>query len=118
MAGRDLLGDLDLYLLGEGRHHRLWEALGAHAYDGGTRFAVWAPHAREVRLVGDFNGWSETATEMKKLKDGRFSVQLELEAGKDFQFRYLVNGKDWHNDWEADKYVPNPFSGDNSVVTT
>jgi 1,4-alpha-glucan branching enzyme len=74
--------------------------------------------AESVNLVGDFNGWSETDTEMKKLKDGRFSVTLELEAGKDYQFRYLVNGKDWHNDWEADKYVPNPFSGDNSVVTT
>lgn len=71
-----------------------------------------------VHLVGDFNEWSETATEMKKLKDGRFSVLLELEAGKEYQFRYLVNGKDWHNDWEADKYVANPFSGDNSVVTT
>lgn len=74
--------------------------------------------AESVNLVGDFNGWSETETEMKKLKDGRFSVLLELEAGKDYQFRYLVNGKDWHNDWEADKYVANPFSGDNSVVTT
>lgn len=74
--------------------------------------------AETVNLVGDFNKWSETETEMKKLKDGRFSVQLELEAGKEYQFRYLVNGKDWHNDWEADKYVPNPFSGDNSVVTT
>ena len=74
--------------------------------------------AETVHLVGDFNGWSETETEMKKLKDGRFSVLLELEAGKDYQYRYLVNGRDWHNDWEADKYVANPFSGDNSVVTT
>lgn len=74
--------------------------------------------AETVYLVGDFNGWSETETEMKKLKDGRFSVLLELEAGKEYQFRYLVNGRDWHNDWEADKYVANPFSGDNSVVTT
>ncbi|RZI79023.1 MAG: hypothetical protein EOO67_20990, partial [Microbacterium sp.] len=58
------LGDLDLYLIGEGRHHRLWEALGAHPYDGGTRFAVWAPNAREVRLVGDFNGWDRTTLPM------------------------------------------------------
>lgn len=74
--------------------------------------------AETVHLVGDFNDWSETETEMKKLKDGRFSVLLELESGKEYQFRYLVNGRDWHNDWEADKYVANPFSGDNSVVTT
>lgn len=74
--------------------------------------------AERVHLVGDFNQWDETSTEMKKLKDGRFSVTLDLDADKEYQFRYLVNGKDWHNDWEADKYVPNPFSGDNSVVST
>lgn len=74
--------------------------------------------ANSVHLVGDFNQWEETATEMKKLKDGRFSVTLELDANKEYQFRYLVNGSEWHNDWEADRYVPNPFSGDNSVVTT
>lgn len=74
--------------------------------------------AETVHLVGDFNGWNETSDPMKPLKDGRFSLVLELEAGKEFQFRYLVNGTEWHNDWEADKYAPNPFSGDNSVVTT
>jgi 1,4-alpha-glucan branching enzyme len=74
--------------------------------------------AETVHLVGDFNNWSETADPMKPLKDGRFSLTLDLEAGKEYQFRYLVNGTEWHNDWEADKYVPNPFSGDNSVVTT
>ncbi len=55
------LGELDLHLFGEGRHHRLWEVLGAHhrEHQGveGTAFAVWAPAARSVRVVGDFNGW-------------------------------------------------------------
>ncbi len=74
--------------------------------------------AEQVFLVGDFNGWSETATPMEALKDGRFKAVVELEAGREFQFRYLVNSDEWHNDWEADKYVPNPFSGDNSVVVT
>ncbi len=74
--------------------------------------------AETVHLVGDFNNWDEQATLMKPLKDGRFSVELDLETGKEFQFRYLVDGSEWHNDWEADKYVPNPFSGDNSVVVT
>ena len=44
-----LLGDVDLHLIGEGRHLRLWDVLGAHATDGGCRFAVWAPNARAVR---------------------------------------------------------------------
>ncbi len=56
-----VLSDLDEYLLGEGTHQRLWEALGAHprTLDGvaGTHFAVWAPNARRVSVVGDFNAW-------------------------------------------------------------
>ncbi len=56
-----LLGDIDVYLLGEGRHQDIGKALGAHAMrvDGvaGVRFAVWAPNARRVSVVGSFNGW-------------------------------------------------------------
>ncbi|SCG60809.1 1,4-alpha-glucan branching protein GlgB [Micromonospora halophytica] len=51
------LGDLDLHLIGEGRHERLWEALGARVFDEGVAFSVWAPNARGVRVVGDFTGW-------------------------------------------------------------
>lgn len=75
--------------------------------------------AETAHLVGDFNNWDEHSTPMKKAKkDGYFSITLELDKDKEYQFRYLVNGTEWHNDWNADKYVPNPFSGDNSVVTT
>ena len=74
--------------------------------------------AESAYLVGDFNGWDEKATPLKPLKNGHFSVTLELEKGREYQFRYLVNNTEWHNDWHADKYVPNPFSGDNSVVAT
>ena len=56
-----VLTDLDEYLLGEGTHQQLWKALGAHAmiHEGtaGTHFAVWAPNARRVSVVGDFNAW-------------------------------------------------------------
>jgi 1,4-alpha-glucan branching enzyme len=74
--------------------------------------------AKKVHLVGDFNNWDESSTPLKKQKDGSFAVTLELEKGREYQFRYLVNQTDWHNDWQADKYIPNPFSGDNSVVIT
>ena len=54
----NLLGDIDLHLIGEGRHRRLWDALGAHVQpQGGVRFSVWAPNARAVRVVGEWNGW-------------------------------------------------------------
>lgn len=56
-----VLGEIDEYLLGEGTHHHIWKALGAHVMDHegaeGTHFAVWAPNARRVSLVGDFNAW-------------------------------------------------------------
>ncbi|MBZ0292229.1 MAG: isoamylase early set domain-containing protein [Anaerolineae bacterium] len=83
-----------------------------------TFYLPAAVKAEAVHLVGDFNEWDEQATPMTPLKDGRFTVTLELDKGREFQFRYLVNQNEWHNDWEADKYVPNPFSGDNSVVIT
>lgn len=75
------------------------------------------PEAQTAYLVGDFNDWDETASPMQQLKDGRFKLVLKLDTGNSYQFRYLVDGE-WHNDWEADEYVPNPFSGDNSVVVT
>ena len=65
----------------------------------------------------DFNSWSSTETPLKKGKDGSFSVKIPLEPGKEYQFRYLLDGKHWENDWAADKYIPAPFSHtDNSVV--
>ncbi len=66
------LGELDLYLIGEGRHEQLWRALGARPMEvgegeTGTAFAVWAPNARGVRLVGDFNFWDGRAYPMRSL---------------------------------------------------
>jgi 1,4-alpha-glucan branching enzyme len=65
------LGDLDLHLVGEGRHERLWEKLGAHVreIDGvsGVAFAVWAPNARSVRVLGDFNSWDGRLHPMRTL---------------------------------------------------
>lgn len=68
-------------------------------------------------LVGDFNDWDKSATPMKALKTGGFSVTVDLETGRDYQFRYLVDGARWENDDEADRYEFSPFAGsENSVV--
>ncbi len=78
-----------------------------------------AQDAKTINLAGDFNSWSSTDTPLKKGKDGSFSVKVSLEAGKEYQFRYLIDGQKWENDWKADKYVPAPYSNsDNSVVIT
>lgn len=65
------LGELDLHLIAEGRHEELWRALGAHpmTHEGvaGTRFTLWAPNARGVRIAGDFNYWDGTAAPMRSL---------------------------------------------------
>jgi 1,4-alpha-glucan branching enzyme len=65
------LGELDLYLMGEGTHRRLWQVLGSHVrtVDGvtGTAFAVWAPNAAAVSLVGDFNRWDGRLFPMRSL---------------------------------------------------
>lgn len=76
-----------------------------------------AQGAENVWLAGDFNSWSSIETPMKKMKNGSFTAKVTLETGREYQFRYLLDGKRWENDWAADKYVPAPFSDtDNSVV--
>jgi len=72
--------------------------------------------AKQVSLLGDFNGWDETATPMKRDKDGTFSVTIELESGYHQQFRYLADGHIWLNDEAADMYVVSSLGSENSVL--
>ncbi len=73
--------------------------------------------AENVQLVGEFSNWMTSPIEMKKQKDGSFKTIVELETGKDYQFRYFVDGQKWTNDWEADKYAATGVSyEENSVV--
>ena len=71
-----------------------------------------------VHLVGEFNGWDIEATPMKHMKKGAFQVVIELEPERDYRFKYLINGKHWCNDWEADGYISDGYASDNSVVRT
>lgn len=73
--------------------------------------------ADSVHIVGEFNDWDASSTPMKKLKNGSFTATLDLETGKEYQFRYLIDEKTWENDGEADKYVRTPYGdSENSVV--
>ena len=86
------MGDLDLHLLGEGRHHLLYERLGAHVRDqGGVRgvsFAVWAPNARGVSVVGGFNGWDGRLHQMRQMgSSGIWEIFLpDLEPGALYKY--------------------------------
>ena len=74
-------------------------------------------NAKSVKIVGEFNEWNiKKGVPMKALKNGTFKAILELESGKEYQYRYLIDNNIWVNDWEADKYVQTAYGVDNSVV--
>src|SRR5690606_11055332 len=79
--------------------------------------AELAKNAETVAIVGEFNDWSPSNHIMDGLKDGSFKITLDLETGRPYQFKYLVDGTEWINDDAADAYVANEFNGENSVVT-
>lgn len=100
------LGELDQHLVAEGRHEQLWEVLGARVRHyptplgvvTGTSFAVWAPNARAVRVVGDFNGWDGRGTAMRSLgATGVWEVFLPG-VGPGAKYKYEIRFADgsWH----------------------
>ena len=72
--------------------------------------------ASSILVLGDFNNWQMGETPMKKAKTEVWSVSLDLETGKEYQFRYLIDGTTWENDPEADKFVPSGLGSENSVL--
>jgi 1,4-alpha-glucan branching enzyme len=90
------LGEVDLHLIGEGRHERLWDVLGAHVRtsDGvtGTTFAVWAPRAREIRVAGDFNYWSGQDHVMRRVGSSGVWELFVPGIGDGTRYKYAVHG--------------------------
>jgi 1,4-alpha-glucan branching enzyme len=72
--------------------------------------------AKKAHLSGDFNDWKVRTIPMKAKKDGSFTVTMDLEVGRVYEFRYLLNGKDWITDMDSDGLKPNGLGDDNSVV--
>jgi 1,4-alpha-glucan branching enzyme len=99
------LGELDLHLIGEGRHEELWKALGSHLHSVrgilgesyGTRFAVWAPNARAVRVIGDFNHWNGTAHSMRVMgSTGVWELFIPgVGAGTKYKYEILTKNGEW-----------------------
>lgn len=71
---------------------------------------------QNVCICGDWDAWQPNHI-MQQI-NGDWKYTLELERGREYQFRYLVNGEQWQNDPNADNYVPNPFGSENFVVVT
>lgn len=96
------LGEIDLHLIGEGRHENLWDVLGAHvrSYDtpggivSGTSFAVWAPNARGVRVSGDFDYWSGAGTPMRSLGSSGVWELFVPGVGEGARYKFQILGQD------------------------
>ncbi len=107
------LGEIDLHLIGEGRHEELWKVLGAHAREyptpfgsiTGVSFAVWAPNAQGVRIVGDFNFWNGVAHPMRSLgSTGIWELFVPgVAGGTTYKFQILGRDGAWHE--KADPYA-------------
>ena len=94
------LGEMDLYLIGEGRHEQLWQVLGAHPSEkaAGPAFAVWAPNALGVRVIGDFNHWDGRAYPMRSLGGSGVWELFVPGVGPGTRYKYEIRGPDgsWH----------------------
>ncbi|WP_310962705.1 1,4-alpha-glucan branching protein GlgB [Nocardioides terrisoli] len=99
------LGDVDVHLIGEGRHEQLWQVLGSrvHHYPSstgsisGASFAVWAPHARGVRIKGDFNNWDGREHPMRQLGSSGVWELFVPGAGSGTGYKFAILGAD--GDW-------------------
>jgi 1,4-alpha-glucan branching enzyme len=106
-----LLTDHDLYLFNEGTHYQLYEKLGAHPmnHEGvdGTYFAVWAPDAERVTLIGDFNGWNKTSHPLQPRANSGIWQGFIPGIGKDSIYKYHIESR--HHMYWVDKADPYAF---------
>ena len=108
MPDTRFITEFDQYLFGQGTHYDLYNKLGAHpmTVDGeeGVYFAVWAPNAAAVSIVGDFNEWDENATPMERLEPlGIYQIFLtEIKVGD--IYKYCVTAQDGKKTLKADPY--------------
>jgi 1,4-alpha-glucan branching enzyme len=119
--------ELDLHLIGEGRHERLWDVLGAHprGYDTprgkveGVSFAVWAPTARGVRVTGDFDGWDGRANPLRSLgSSGVWELFVPgLPVGARYKFRILGADGRWHEKADPMAFATEVPPATASIVT-
>ncbi|HEX9235707.1 MAG TPA: 1,4-alpha-glucan branching protein GlgB [Actinomycetota bacterium] len=97
----------DLYLFSEGTHARLFEKLGAHPADGGTHFAVWAPNAEAVSVMGDFDGWDPQAHPLNPSQSSGIWEGFVKGPGPGAVYKFHVRSR--HGGYRVDKADPFAF---------
>ena len=101
--------DLDMYLFGQGTHYDIYRKLGAHVEtrngEEGVYFAVWAPHARSVSVIGSFNGWREDANVMERLAPMGIYELFVPGAREDDLYKYYIETADGRGLYKADPYA-------------
>jgi 1,4-alpha-glucan branching enzyme len=75
--------------------------------------SIWA---ERVNLVGDFNDWDRESLPFRQNRAGNWQIELELEEGCEYRFRYLLDGEHWRDDWQADSFAPNPYGTYDSII--
>ncbi|MDJ0682116.1 MAG: 1,4-alpha-glucan branching protein GlgB [Xenococcaceae cyanobacterium MO_167.B52] len=104
---KNWLSDFDLHLFGEGKHYSIYEKLGAHLTEregqSGVYFAVWAPHAQKVGVVGDFNNWDNNQSPMKRNQMGIWEAFVPgLTSGE--KYKYAIENAQGHCCLKTDPY--------------
>jgi 1,4-alpha-glucan branching enzyme len=103
------LGEVDLHLIGEGRHEELWRVLGArplvHQGEHGVAFAVWAPSARSVRVVGDWNGWDGRIHPMRSIGASGVWELFVPGIGQGTRYKFEILGADGRLRLKADPWA-------------
>ncbi|HET7786609.1 MAG TPA: 1,4-alpha-glucan branching enzyme, partial [Myxococcales bacterium] len=101
-----LLSDDDLHLFNEGSHLRLYDHLGAHLREGGAQFAVWAPNARTINLVGDWNGWNKHQDALQPRGSSGIWEGFVRGVGKGTKYKFHIEGP---GGYRVDKADPLAF---------
>ncbi len=104
-ADRRSIPELDLYLFNQGEHRRIHRFLGAHAVEGGVRFAVWAPNARQVAVVGDFNDWNLHAHAMTPRGSTGVWERFVPELGHGVFYKFAIERPDGSWQFRSDPFA-------------
>ncbi|WP_033432946.1 1,4-alpha-glucan branching protein GlgB [Saccharothrix syringae] len=108
----------DLALIARGEHPRPWDVLGAHPRAGGVAFAVWAPHARGVRVAGDFDAWDGRGTPLRHLGAGVWELFVPgVRPGCRYKFRVLGADGRWQEHADPLAFATEVPPATASVVT-